>query len=354
MTLPSLVDDDAPLEDSSSSLRAAQRADPHPDGQVRAPAAALIGRSAVLRRVMRQVDRVAPTPVSVLLAGESGTGRQLLAQVIHDRSARATQAFVTLDCRAPSAALIDSELFGHEKGALPGAGRRHRGVLEQAEGGTLLLRELARLPEDVQARLARALDTGVFCRLGGDEVLRVDVRLIATADRPVIDCVRAGQLSQELLSQLDAVELTVPPLRERREDIDPLAHHFLSSIAAPEGLRRRFTRAALDRLRQHAWPGNIRQLRNMVQRAFIMADQEEIDRVDLPEDEVGTDQSSGQVQQITVPVGTSIADVERQLILATLARCNGLREPAARMLGISLKTLYNRLREYGVLAGPPA
>jgi len=314
----------------------------------------LWGRSAPMLRLYDQIARVAPTAVSVLLVGESGTGKEVVAQTIHDLSRRRTHPFLAVNCGAISPQLIESELFGHEKGSFTGAVRQHRGFFERAHGGTLFLDEITEMPLDLQVKLLRVLETGAFMRVGSDEPFETDVRIIAATNREPMDAVRRGQLREDLYYRLDVFQVRLPPLRERLEDIDLLAPHFLAGINASEGTERRFAASAIERLKQYGWPGNVRELRNVVQRAAIMSDGALIDQVRLSEDPKATggavapsptqaDRGPG----FWVPVGSSIADVERKLIMATLDACGGVRERTAEILGISLKTLYNRLREYG-------
>jgi DNA-binding NtrC family response regulator len=310
----------------------------------------LWGRSAPMKRLYDQIARVAPTSVSVLLVGESGTGKEVVAQTVHELSRRRTHPFLAVNCGAISPQLIESELFGHEKGSFTGAVRQHRGFFERAHGGTLFLDEITEMPLDLQVKLLRVLETGAFMRVGSDEPFETDVRIIAATNREPMDAVRRGQLREDLYYRLDVFQVRLPPLRERLDDIDLLAPHFLAGLNASEGTERRFSASVIERLKQYSWPGNVRELRNVVQRAAIMSDGALIDQVRLPEDPnaaVVAPQRTADGPGLWVPVGSSIADVERKLIMATLESCGGVRERTAEILGISLKTLYNRLREYG-------
>ena len=312
----------------------------------------LWGRSAPMQRVYDQIARVAPTVVNVLLVGESGTGKEVVAQTIHELSRRRTQPFLAVNCGAISPQLIESELFGHEKGSFTGAMRQHRGFFERAHGGTLFLDEITEMPLDLQVKLLRVLETGTFGRVGSDEVFETDVRIVAATNRQPLEAVHQGKLREDLYYRLNVFQILLPPLRERLEDIELLAPHFLQHISAAEGTPKRFAPTAIDRLKQYHWPGNVRELRNVVQRASIMADGTTIEQVQLP-DEGGTaaarraSSAPGEPPALRVRVGASIAEVERQLIFATLEHCGGVKERTADVLGISLKTLYNRLREYG-------
>jgi DNA-binding NtrC family response regulator len=303
-----------------------------------------------MHRVYDQIARVSPTVVNVLLVGESGTGKEVVAATVHELSRRRTQPFLAVNCGAISPQLIESELFGHEKGSFTGAMRQHRGFFERAHGGTLFLDEITEMPLDLQVKLLRVLETGAFMRVGSDEPFETDVRIIAATNREPMDAVRRGQLREDLYYRLDVFQVRLPPLRERLDDIDLLAPHFLAGLNASEGTERRFSASVVERLKQYSWPGNVRELRNVVQRAAIMSDGALIDQVRLPEDPnaaVVAPQRTADGPGLWVPVGSSIADVERKLIMATLESCGGVRERTAEILGISLKTLYNRLREYG-------
>ncbi len=315
----------------------------------------LWGRSAPMQRVYDQIARVAPTVVNVLLVGESGTGKEVVAQTIHELSRRRTQPFLAVNCGAISPQLIESELFGHEKGSFTGAMRQHRGFFERAHGGTLFLDEITEMPLDLQVKLLRVLETGTFGRVGSDELFETDVRIVAATNRQPLEAVHAGKLREDLYYRLNVFQIQLPPLRERLEDIELLAPHFLQQISAAEGTPKRFAPGAIERLKQYHWPGNVRELRNVVQRASIMTDGTTIDQVQLP-DEGGSAAAAaaaareagapGEPPALRVRVGSSIAEVERQLIIATLEHCGGVKERTADVLGISLKTLYNRLREY--------
>lgn len=324
----------------------------------------LWGRSAVMQKVYDQIARVAPTAVSVLVIGESGTGKEVVAQTIHDLSRRRKQPFLAVNCGAISPQLIESELFGHEKGSFTGAMRQHRGFFERANGGTLFLDEITEMPLDLQVKLLRVLETGAFMRVGSDELIETDVRIVAATNRPPLQAVADGKLREDLYYRLNVFQIALPPLRDRLDDVDLLATHFLKGLKG-EGQPRSFSPRAIDQLRTYHWPGNVRELRNVVQRASIMSDGPLIDQVPLPDDPpttAGGARPSGAAPAmatgvggggalLTVRIGSSIADVERQLIFATLEHCGGVKERTAEVLGISLKTLYNRLREYGQAEG---
>ena len=303
----------------------------------------LIGSSAAMREVLDLVDRVAPTDFPVYVEGESGTGKELIARAVHDRSRRSAGPFVAINCGALPEGLIDSELFGHRKGAFTGAAGSHAGVFEQAAGGTLFLDELAEMPLENQVRLLRVLETGRVKPLGASAEVELDVRIVVATNRPAERALADGQLREDLYHRLAVFPIHVPPLRERPEDIEELVAAFAAEAAEHTGVAKRFTPDALERLVRYRWPGNVRQLRNAVQRAHIVADSE-ITPSCLPPPIVDPPRRRGDLAR---EVGTTIADAERRLIEATLERCSGDKKAAAHALGISLRTLYNRLKEYG-------
>lgn len=307
----------------------------------------LWGRSTVMREIYHQIARVARTSVSVLVTGPSGAGKEVVAQAIHELSRRRDRAFLAVNCGAISPQLIESEMFGHEKGSFTGAARQHQGYFERAKGGTLLLDEITEMPLDLQVKLLRVLETRMFQRIGGTESIETDVRIVAATNRDPFEAVTSGKLREDLLYRLNVFRIEVPPLNDRRDDVELLAGNFLTELNAQEGAQKRFTAAAVQALSNHSWPGNVRQLRNAVQRAFIMAEGDDIDEGHLSFDAAAPVSEPRQdASSVTVRVGTSIADMERKLIFATLDFCGGRREQAAEMLGVSPKTLYNRLREY--------
>jgi len=315
----------------------------------------MIGASPAMQGVYDLLARVARTDATVLLAGETGSGKEVAAQTVHRMSRRHKQPFVAVNCGAVSANLIESELFGHERGSFTGADRLHRGVFERAHRGTLFLDEVTEMPAELQVRLLRVLETGSLNRVGGSETIRVDVRVIAATNRRAEEAVRAGRLREDLHYRLNVFPVVLPPLRERDDDVELLANHILAELNRHEGTAKRFDRGALARLRGHSWPGNVRELRNVIQRAFIVAD-EVIGVEGLPlQSAPGGDGASGSEPQLDIHPGMPIADAERLLILATLEHCERDKKKAAETLGISLKTLYNRLNEYGArqaAAGP--
>jgi two-component system response regulator AtoC len=302
----------------------------------------LLGASSPMQALYEMLTRVAPTDASVFLIGESGTGKDLAAQTLHLLSRRGKAPFMPLNCGAISPTLIESELFGHERGSFTGAARRHKGFFERAHMGTLFLDEITEMPIELQVKLLRVLETGALNRIGGDQPVDVDVRVIAATNRDPQKAVQEGKLREDLLYRLQVFPIHMPPLRERSDDIQLLAEHFLSQLNERQGTQKRFTDETMDRLRTHTWPGNVRELKNVVHRAFIMADQEITPRC-LPR-EVGGE--SGFQRSLHFQVGSSIEDVEKRLIMATLDAYAGNKRKTADVLGVSLKTLYNRLNTY--------
>jgi two-component system response regulator AtoC len=302
----------------------------------------LLGASPPMQSLYEMLTRVAPTDATVFLVGESGTGKDLAAQTLHSLSRRAKAPFLPLNCGAISPTLIESELFGHERGSFTGAARRHKGYFERAHGGTLFLDEITEMPIELQVKLLRVLETGTVARIGGDQPVDVDVRVIAATNRDPQKAVNDGKMREDLLYRLQVFPVNMPPLRERGDDITLLADYFLAQLNERQGTAKRFTEDSIERLRTHSWPGNVRELKNVVHRAFIMADQEISPRC-LPR-EVGGE--SGLIRSLNFQVGTSIEEVERRLIMATLEAYGGNKRKTADVLGVSLKTLYNRLNTY--------
>jgi len=305
----------------------------------------MLGNSPVMQEVYDQIGRVAPTPASVMLVGESGTGKEVAAQTIHQLSLRRKHEFLAVNCGAISPNLIESEMFGHERGSFTGADRQHKGYFERANGGTLFLDEITEMPPELQVKLLRVLETGMFMRVGTTKEIETDVRLIAATNRDPEEAVAAGKLRLDLYHRLNVFPINLPPLRERGKDVVLLAQSFLDELNERHGTKKQFPAAVRDMLEAYPWPGNVRELKNYVQRAHIMANAEgELTaavplQISLSKSMAGT--------AVTIPFGTSLADADRQLILATLEQCGGVKTRAAEILGISLKTLYNRLVEYG-------
>ena len=303
---------------------------------------AMLGTSAVMREVKRLIQRVGPTEASVLITGESGSGKELVAQLIHAGSSRSEGPFVAINCGAIPAGLIEAELFGYEKGSFTGAGRAHAGVFERAEGGTLFLDEITEMPLDMQTRLLRVLETRKYYRVGGVLELDTDVRVIAASNRCPLKAVQKGQLREDILYRLAVFPIGVPPLRERCEDIVLLADHFLGDLNAREATNKRFSEASSNLLTQHNWPGNVRELKNCVERAFILCDAD-LELAPLISESKAAEHRSVSLE---IKVGSSIDEVERSLIEATLQHFRGNKRRTADTLGCSLKTLYNKLHVY--------
>jgi DNA-binding NtrC family response regulator len=308
----------------------------------------LWGRTPEMQRVYRQIARVAGTAVSVLITGESGSGKELVARTLHDLSRRRNNPFLAVNCGAISPQLIESEVFGHEKGSFTGADRQHQGFFERANGGTLFLDEITEMPAELQVKLLRVLETGMYMRVGSTTQQEADVRVIAATNRRPEQAVADGRLREDLLYRLNVFPIALPPLRDRVGDVPLLAEQFLAAIAQSEGRPKRFTAAALDKLAAYRWPGNVRELRNVVQRSYVMSDGADITGVWLPsEDRQQAAAAAGDgAAMLRIPIGSTMAQAERQLILATFAHFKQQRERTAAVLGISLKTLYNRLKEY--------
>lgn len=308
----------------------------------------MIGGSLAIQRVYDQISRVAPTAATVLITGESGTGKELAAQTVHDLSRRHKQPFLAVNCGAISPQLIESEMFGHEKGSFTGATRDHKGYFERANGGTLFLDEVTEMPVELQVKLLRVLETGMFMRVGSDREVETDVRVVAATNRKPEDAVADGKLREDLMYRLQVFPLHLPPLRERGEDIELLASQFLARLNQQEQTNKHITPTALALLSTYHWPGNVRELKNVMHRSFIMAN-DTID-VDCLPTEFGV-QKAPQGPNLVLRVGATVDEMERQLIFATLEKYGGNKEKTAEVLGLSSKTLYNRLRQYESEAG---
>jgi DNA-binding NtrC family response regulator len=305
----------------------------------------LLGDSAAMQEVFRLIERVGPTEASVLLTGESGSGKELAAQSIHDRSARRGGPFLAINCGAIPAGLIEAELFGYEKGSFTGAIRAHAGVFERAQGGTLLLDEVTEMPLDMQTRLLRVLESRKFYRVGASIEFSSDVRVIASTNRCPLQAVQNGQLREDLLYRLAVFPIDMPPLRSRGGDVELLAEHFLTELNIQSRTQKRLSAMARMTLKQHTWPGNVRELKNCIERAFILGDQtlELAPLIQIParSGDAGSDR-----ERLDIRVGSRIYDMERSLIEATLDYFKGNKRRAADALGCSLKTLYNKLNGY--------
>jgi transcriptional regulator with PAS, ATPase and Fis domain len=315
--------------------------------QDRGAFAEMVGNSESIRQIYSLVEQVAPSSASVLITGESGTGKELVARTIHRLSPRRDQPFVAINCSAIPETLMESELFGHEKGAFTGAASRRQGCFELADRGTLLLDEIAEMPALLQAKLLRVIEERAFKRLGGKGEIPVDVRILAATNRDPEEAVRAGTLRNDLLYRLNVIRIHLPPLKERKEDLALLAQHLITQLAEKHDRPARFlSAAALSVLQFHAWPGNVRELRNVIERAVIICSGEQIERHHFAPYPIEQRERQRQEDTISFPVGTPLEEVERQMIMRTLVKTNNNKTRAAELLGISLKTLHNKLNLY--------
>jgi len=311
----------------------------------------LDGSSPRMRKLYHLISRVAPSRASLLVSGESGCGKERVARTIHDLSPRRRGAFVAVNCGAISPSLMESQIFGHEKGSFSGATGRHRGLFEQAHGGTLLLDEITEMPPEFQVKLLRILETGRVKRVGAESSIDVDVRILAATNRPPLAAVADGKLRADLYYRLRTLEVEVPPLRARLEDLPLLAQTVLEEIGEREGQRKSIGPEVMTMLQAYAWPGNVRELRNALYTAYLLSEGPELEVASIPPEVSGSprlDPEPG-AQAIHIPAGTSIREAERQLILMTLAYMEERKDRTAEILGVSLKTLYNRLHEYGCM-----
>ena len=304
------------------------------------PFGGILTKSPQMQEVLRIIERIAPTDSSVLVLGASGTGKELVARAIHERSARAGRPFVPIHCGALPREVFESELFGHEKGAFTGAVGAKPGLVELADGGTLLLDEIGEMEPDSQVKLLRALETGTFFRVGATRPRRVDVRLVAATNRDLAEAMKTGEFRQDLYFRINTIMIKLPPLRERREDIALLANHFVVANAT-YGAKRLGPRA-LAVLEGYAWPGNVRELLHAIERAVILSKGEEIQPEDLPPEVLGAPPAPA------VSSGASLETMERQHIVTTLRQVGGHRGKAAALLAIDPKTLYRKIIAYGI------
>ena len=301
-----------------------------------------IGASPAFRRMMTLVEQVANSSATVLIQGESGTGKELVAQTIHARSARTKGPFVAVNCAALPETLLESELFGYEKGAFTGAAGRKEGRFELADGGTLFLDEVADLSAVTQPKILRVLQEGEFERLGGTRTLRVDVRIVAATNQDLAQMVREKRFREDLYYRLNVITINVPPLRERREDVRVLAQHFLRVYAAKNNRKLEgFTDEAIRRLEAYAWPGNVRELENVIERGVVLARGAQMDVADLPEEIAGATPLPEGV--LSVRIGTPLAEVEQRLLEETLRVTRGNKTLTAKLLGIDPRTVSRKL-----------
>jgi two-component system response regulator AtoC len=309
----------------------------------------LLGGGPAMRAILETVGRIAASEASVLIEGESGTGKGLVARAVHLQSGRARGPFLAVNCSGFQESLLESELFGHEKGAFTGATAQKQGLFEVADRGTLFLDEVAEMSPAMQAKLLQVLDTHEFRRVGGTRLLHTDIRILAATNRRMQDEVQASRFREDLYYRLNVVGIVMPPLRERREDIPMLVDHFLRRFAGEEGRPKRLAPEVMRALTEHAWPGNVRELSNIVERLVILAPGELIGPERLP--------PSFQAAPIEATDGAppvSLADMERLHIARVLAQTGGKKLQAARLLGIDIKTLNKKIKDYRILPHPGA
>ncbi len=331
--------DHTSLRDENKALRVTLAASFDPGG--------IIGTSQPMHQLMDMLATIAPSEATVLITGESGTGKELIAKATHANSSRKAGPYVAVNCAALTENLLESELFGHEKGAFTGADRRHDGRFQMADKGTIFLDEIGEISLAMQVKLLRAIQEREIQRVGGDHAIKVDVRILAATNRDLMQEVEVGRFRQDLYYRLNVVMLSLPPLRERGEDIPLLAMHFLKKFAAKNGKQvKGFTPEAMDRLLKYPWPGNVRELENCVERAVVLLAGEYIREQDLPS-------AIAQSGAGASPVGVNIQDmtldeIERVAILDALESAGGNKSETARKLGITRKTLHAKLQRYGV------
>lgn len=307
----------------------------------------LVGNSDSMRRIYTLIEQVAPSSASVLITGESGTGKELVARTIHKMSPRRDRPFVAINCAAIPETLMESELFGHEKGAFTGAATRRQGCFELADSGTLLLDEIGEMPSMLQAKLLRVIEERAVRRLGSQNEIEVDVRLLAATNRSPQEAVAEGKMRSDLLYRLNVFSVHLPSLSERKADLPLLAQHLVTQLAEKHNRPARFmSPSALEVLQFHAWPGNVRELRNVVERAVIICSGEQIERHHFAPYPIEQRERLRNEDTITLPVGTPLEEVERQMIMRTLQKTRNNKTRAAELLGISLKTLHNKLNLY--------
>lgn len=300
----------------------------------------LLGSSPCMRSLYQTIRKVAQSDTHVLIEGESGAGKELVAKTVHAASQRSEQPFVAINCGALPTELIDSELFGHVKGAFTGAIREHIGVFEQAEGGTLFLDEVTEMPLEQQVKLLRVLESGEYRRVGGQRLRHTDVRVVAATNRDPLKAIETGIFRQDLYFRLAQFPLHIPPLRERGDDIEGLARHFLAYRNAQENMAKSISTKAMAGINEYSWPGNVRELKHALERAFILADEViELHHLNLQ-------QQTETAESAEVPLGMPLKEIEAAVIEKTLAAHQGNKTSSAEQLGISVKTLYNKLEKY--------
>jgi DNA-binding NtrC family response regulator len=306
----------------------------------------MVGNSPGMREIYTLIEQVAPSSASVIITGESGTGKEMVARTIHKLSPRADLPFIAINCAAVPETLMESELFGHERGAFTGASERRLGCFEIADKGTLLLDEIAEMAFVLQAKLLRVLEDKTVRRLGSTREINIDVRVIAATNKDPMKAVRANTLREDLLYRLNVITIKIPPLREHREDIPLLAQHMVNELSRRHSRTAQLvSNEAMELMLSHHWPGNVRELRNCIERAVVICDGEQIEKRHLPPHISGSEPSPA-VDALMIPIGLPLDEVERRVILTTLARNEYNKTRAAEVLHISLKTLHNKLKAY--------
>jgi len=309
----------------------------------------IVGESRSMQSILEVVRRVAPTSISVLIEGSSGTGKELLARAIHDNSLRRQKPFKPVNCAGLTETLLESELFGHVKGAFTGANTDRKGLFEVADQGTLFLDEIGDMPLTMQAKLLRVLEDGMVIPVGANKPVAVDVRIISATNHSLTKLIEEQKFREDLYFRIKGVNISLPSLSERPEDIPALVQHFVQEAAQEIGSPvSGVTEAALQILAAHDWPGNIRQLKNAIRTMVVMCDRDQLDIPDLPPEISRRRQLTGASSAPTNLAGVSLNDLEKQAIIDTLAKTEGNREKAAKILGIGERTLYRKIKEYGL------
>jgi two-component system response regulator HydG len=311
----------------------------------------IIGRSPAMATLLETVAQVAPSEATVLITGDSGTGKEMIAGAIHFNSPRKEGPFVKINCAAITETLLESELFGHEKGAFTGAHRKRDGRFQQAHGGSLFLDEISEMSFAMQAKLLRVLQEREITRVGGEEVIKVDVRMITATNKDLLQAIEAGRFREDLYYRLNVVTLGIPPLKERREDIPLLAQHFLKMFTEKNRKQiKGFTPHTMDRLLKYDWPGNVRELMNTVERGVVLSRSEYLDEGQMPLDLNSESSRNGMPGMETISEELPLEEVEKATILKTLESAGGNKSETARRLGITRRTLHKKLKKYGVMS----
>jgi len=338
------------LDAGISSSTSPKDAEPTSAGGDREPTRLgdMVTVSPLMRRIFQRIKRVAPTDVTVLVVGESGTGKELIAGAVHQLSSRKDGPFLAINCGAIAPTVIESELFGHERGSFTGADRRHTGFFERATDGTLLLDEITEMSEDLQVKLLRVIETGKVLRVGGTSPVNASPRIVATTNREPDEAIAEGRLRADLYYRLKAFQIRVPTLNERGPaEIEFFTRHFVDELNRQHRVTKIITPDAIESITRYPWPGNVRELRNTIAAAHVLAAETiDVDSLSLDVSQEKLAAGAGDGPEIQLALGASIAETEEKLILATLDHLDGDKPAAAKTLGISLKTLYNRLKEY--------